>query len=57
VKANVEELIGATRYANLHGIRGAMKLETAPGARQGSRRIDKVVGMLVRGEAVHPQAP
>jgi len=45
------KLTSANRYAILYGIEGAKKIETR------ARRIEKFVGMLARGETIHPQGP
>ncbi len=46
-----EMLTSANRYAILYRIANAKKAETR------SRRIEKFVEMLARGETIHPQAP
>jgi uncharacterized protein YdeI (YjbR/CyaY-like superfamily) len=46
-----EALTSANRYAILYRIGNAKKPETR------SRRIDRFVEMLARGETIHPQAP
>jgi uncharacterized protein YdeI (YjbR/CyaY-like superfamily) len=46
-----EDLTSANRYAILYRIGTAKKAETR------TRRIDRFVEMLARGETVHPQAP
>jgi len=45
------KLTSANRYAILYGIEGAKKIETR------ARRIEKFIGMLARGETIHPQGP
>ncbi len=50
-KAIFEVLSSANRYAILYRIGNAKKPETR------SRRIDRFVEMLARGETIHPQAP
>jgi uncharacterized protein YdeI (YjbR/CyaY-like superfamily) len=49
--AMFRSLTGANRYAILYRIETAKKAETR------ARRIEQFVGMLARGETVHPQAP
>jgi len=50
-RAMFEDLTSANRYAILYRIGTAKKAETR------TRRIDRFVEMLARGETVHPQAP
>ena len=45
------KLTSANRYAILYRIGSAKKIETR------ARRIEKFVGMLARGETIHPQGP
>jgi uncharacterized protein YdeI (YjbR/CyaY-like superfamily) len=45
------KLTSANRYAILYRIEGAKKIETR------ARRIEKFIGMLARGETIHPQGP
>ena len=49
--AMFEVLTSANRYAILYRLGSAKKPETR------SKRIDQFVGMLARGETIHPQAP
>ena len=50
-QAMFETLTSANRYAILYRVTTAKKAETR------ARRIEQFVGMLVRGETPHPQAP
>jgi uncharacterized protein YdeI (YjbR/CyaY-like superfamily) len=45
------KLTSANRYAILYRIESAKKIETR------ARRIEKFIGMLARGETIHPQGP
>ena len=50
-QAMFKALTGANRYAILYRIGTAKKADTR------ARRIEQFVGMLARGETIHPQAP